>query len=149
MVVKNIKPGWPDDPKPPEPPPVVAPERIRVKKEEPKEVEKETAAIKLNKYLFETERERMPEMTRLSRVMAFQLSIQLTLQPKDVFKGNDGDELHDDDACPVDLATEWAHHYFALARSIDSEQIDRAGHLAEIEMAGGVDDDMDSMGMGQ
>ena len=117
------------------------PKTVKVKpqpKEEPEKPEL-TAAQRIMQAITETPKDRMSEMTYLTKQMAFFISLQIIQNP--VFSVDAEDENGD----IIDLLSLWEEAYYKLCRSVGGEWADMTSELARIQMAGVSDD---GMGMG-
>lgn len=98
-----------------------------------------SAGQRIMRAITDTPDDRMPEMTYLTKQMAFYISLQVIQNP--VFAVN----AVDADGHIIDLPSSWEKIYYKLSRSVGGVWAGNAHELAKIQMAGIDDDDM---GMG-
>lgn len=115
------------------------PRTVKVTPPPPKQ-EKEivlTAGQRIMQAITDTPDDRMPEMTYLTKQMAFYISLQVIQNPAFAINALDA-EGH-----VIDLPSLWEKIFYKLSRSVGGVWAGNAHELAKIQMAGIDDDDMD------
>jgi hypothetical protein len=108
-----------------------------------------TTAQMIANGMINTPDDRLPEMTILTKRMAFLISVQYILNPRFTVDGRvrdaDGNLKLDADGdyILIDLPSVWENIYMKLCRSIGGKWADNYQELMRIQVAGIDDDDFD------